>query len=56
MKEGEALAKEYICMIHRHEQQCAEGQGGEGTGHEYRWAKEHGKMGTSAIVSAIKLK
>lgn len=41
MKEGEALAKENICISHRHRQQCREGSG---------WT-EVGKAGVGRDIS-----
>lgn len=41
MKEGEALAKENICISHRHRQQCREGSG---------WT-EVGKAGVGRHIS-----
>ena len=47
------LAKEHICITHRHRQQCGDGQREGGT--EWRRAKGV-KMGASVTVSIMKIK
>ena len=52
---GKGSSKEHICIIHRHRQQCGDGQQEGGVEAEWRWAKGD-KMATSAIVLTIKIK
>lgn len=48
MKEGEEIAKEHICIVHRHRQQYGGGQGEKGQGLKWR------EWGISIIVSTMK--
>ena len=52
------LAKEHICMTHRHRQQCSDGYiVGKGWEWGAGWRQAKGrKMGVSLIVSTIKIK
>ena len=49
------LAKEHICVVHRHIQQCGDGQREGGPGAGRRGAKCE-KRGPPTIVSTIKIK
>ena len=55
-KKGKGLAKEHTGLTHGHKQQCGEGQreGGQGLGGGRQ--REGWKVGTSVIVSIIKIK
>lgn len=50
MKEGEEIAKEHVCIVHRHRQQCGDGLGERDQGQKWR------EWGTSIIVSTMKKK
>ena len=56
-KKVKGLAKEHICITNGYRQQCGEGWKEGGTGTEKRKTNgEGGGIGTSAIVSTIKVK
>ena len=55
-KEVKGLAKEHICTTHRHRPQCGDGQREVGAGRGGGGQRGGGEMGTSVIVSTIKIK
>ena len=49
------LTNKDICIIHRHRQQCVDGQREVGVRAGWRWTKQR-EIGTSVMMSEIKIK